>query len=170
MDAAEFHDRILHPGLVSLQRVTGIPDTDTAARFMLAIALQESALAHRYQVYRGPANPGPARGWWQFERGGGVAGVLSHRTTRGISRKWCEYCAVEPYSYSVWRAMEGHDLLAVGFARLLLWTLPKALPKDRHEAWKQYANDLWRPGKPHPNTWLDNWDLATKALYAGTIG
>ncbi|WP_199533145.1 hypothetical protein [Thiopseudomonas alkaliphila] len=43
-----------------------------AVVMMLAIGLQESRFIHRRQI------KGPARGFWQFEKGGGVYGVLNH--------------------------------------------------------------------------------------------
>ena len=45
-----------------------------AVVMLLAIGLQESLFKYRRQM----AN-GPARGFWQFEKMGGVAGVLQHR-------------------------------------------------------------------------------------------
>src|SRR5690606_35531315 len=47
-------------------------DSDRATVMLLAIGLQESRFEHRRQI------KGPARGFWQFERGGGVRGVMTH--------------------------------------------------------------------------------------------
>ena len=44
-------------------------DTPDARVLLLAIGLQESKFSHRLQI------GGPARGYWQFEQGGGVRGV-----------------------------------------------------------------------------------------------
>ena len=51
-----------------------------AVVMLLAIGLQESLFRYRRQM----AN-GPARGFWQFEKMGGVAGVLQHRTTTALA-------------------------------------------------------------------------------------
>lgn len=123
--------------------------SDRADVQLLAMGLQESRLRYRAQL-----GGGPARGLWQFERGGGVVGVLNHRATRAHARSVCEARGVTPDSAAVWRALETDDVLAAAFARLLLWTLPSALPQlgDWAEAWEQYLA-AWRPGKPHPQTW-----------------
>ena len=47
-----------------------------ALRMMWSIGRQESRLIHRYQKTTDPYTKGPARGLWQFERGGGVRGVV----------------------------------------------------------------------------------------------
>lgn len=123
---------------------------------LLAIGLQESRLVYRDQLEAGgrDTRPGPAMGLWQFERGGGVAGVLDHRATEHYARALCRDRGVDPVPDAVWRRLEEDDVLAAGFARLLLWTLPQALPAlgDWAGAWEQYL-DAWRPGKPHPHTW-----------------
>jgi hypothetical protein len=71
---------------------------------------------------------------------------------------------VLPAKEAVWRALEGHDVLAAAFARLLLWTDPYPVPLGREEAWTCYAKRLWRPGKPHPDTWGSNWEAAQAAV------
>ena len=119
------------------------------ARVMsLAIGLQESRFEHTHQI------GGPAHGWWQFERGGGVRGVLSHAASRGYARELCLAQGVPAEVGPAFDAIEHDQVLAAGFARLLLWTDPKALPAlgDVDGAWDLYIR-TWRPGKPHPETW-----------------
>ena len=77
---ADAQGRILTPALSMLPATM---DTPKARVMLLAIALQESGLAHRVQV------GGPAHGLWQFERGGGVKGVLRCHTTREHARALC---------------------------------------------------------------------------------
>lgn len=115
---------------------------------MLAIGLQESRFKHRRQIN------GPARGYWQFERGGGVRGVLLHNTTRDAAVALCKARGVAPNDQAVYAALERDDVLAAGFARLLLWTDPRPLPElgDADAAWDYYIRN-WRPGKPHRETW-----------------
>ena len=56
--------------------------SDRATAMLLAIGLQESRFLHRRQFHNGPA-----RGFWMFERGGGITGVLQHeRSQRDADR------------------------------------------------------------------------------------
>lgn len=160
MKPADFLTTIVTPALEQLHALGGPPVTTEAQRFIVAIAMQESGpqLNARYQGSPA-ASPGPARGWWQFEQGGGVTGVLNHATTKPLAAKICDHCAVVAQPAAAWRSLEGHDDLATMFARLLIMTEPRALPKSAAEGWSQYLN-LWRPGKPHENTWAGNWQTA----------
>lgn len=122
---------------------------------MLCVGFQESEFTHRIQVQ------GPARGFWQFEEGGGVLGVLDHPTTRPIIWGVLESLQYKPEPLACYIALAHNDVLAAVFARLLLWTHPHALPR-RHEptlAWQQYL-DTWRPGKPHSDAWAGNFERA----------
>lgn len=121
---------------------------DRADVLMLAIGLQESRFEHRRQIN------GPARGWWQFEQGGGVRGVLTHPASRLHAVNVCQFLGVPNTSVHVYRALEHDDVLAAAFARLLLWTDSRPLPAlgDEADAWDYYIRN-WRPGKPHPQTW-----------------
>lgn len=160
---AAFLDTVIRPGLRLLETIGGPPPSNAAERLLLAIALQETGLKHRYQVLSSGA-PGAARGWWQFERGGGVIGVLSHPATKSLAATLCRACDVEPDAAAVWRAIEGHDLLAAGLARLLVFTDPHPLPTTEHAAWQLYADRLWRPGRPHADRWPQSWAAAVVAV------
>lgn len=142
----------------------GIPDTPDARRFMLAIALQESGLAHRRQVVGG-AETGPAASFWQFEAGGGCKGVLTHYLVASCMRGLCVDFNVQPSPEGLWEAMRFNDVLAAIAVRLLVYTLPSKLPITADEGWAQYIA-AWRPGKPHPQTWAAAWDLATLTVGA----
>lgn len=117
-----------------------------ATGMLLTIGLQESALIYRRQI------GGPAMGLWQFESGGGWKGVLNHAATANEAANLLKFFgyAGDP-GYEV---LAENDVLACCFARLLLWTHPLTLPERGQfdYAWKYYLN-LWRPGKPHPETW-----------------
>lgn len=119
-----------------------------ATQMLLAIGLQESRFEHRRQIR------GPARGFWQFERGGGVKGVLDHDHTRRHAMAVCDARGVLPVSSKVHAALEHDDVLAAAFARLLLYTDPAPLPRlgAEADAWDYYIRN-WRPGKPHLGTW-----------------
>lgn len=119
-----------------------------ATAMLLAIGLQESRLHYRRQIR------GPARGLWQFEKGGGVAGVLRHEASREHALRVTRQRTITAGRTEVYHALEFDDILAAAFARLLLWTDPAPLPAlgDVHSSWAYYLRN-WRPGKPHPATW-----------------
>lgn len=130
-----------------------------AEAMLLAIGLQESGLDDRHQ------DGGPAHGYWQFEKFGGVSGVLEHRLTRNIALNVldrmdydAEYVINSELIHTV---IEHNQIVACVFARLLLFTVPDRLPtRDEPDVgWQQYMF-AWRPGKPHPERWLDNWRAA----------
>lgn len=146
------------PALTELEQY-GIPNTMAARRFLLTIALQESALKHRRQVTSGGQELGPASSFWQFEKNGGCRGVLDHPATSEKMRTICADFNVEPTPLGLWEAMRYHDVVAAAAARLLVYTLPSKLPATAPEGWAQYIQ-AWRPGKPHMNTWASYWDLA----------
>ena len=125
-------------------------DSRGGRAMVIAICLQESRLKHRRQV------GGPARGYAQFELGGGVRGVLTHPATRQYIQIVLAALDYDPTSSAedCWTAIEHQDILGAAFARLLLWTLPGPLPEpgDAADGWRQYLSG-WRPGKPHRGTW-----------------
>lgn len=139
---------VIGPGLALLP--SGM-DTPEARVMLLAIGLQESRMVHRRQI------GGPARGLWQFERGGGVVGVLTHAASKHLAVRVCHERGVEPTSAKVYPALAVDDLLATAFARLLLFTDPRPMPRPEagpEPAWAYYIRN-WRPGKPHRHTWDD---------------
>lgn len=156
------------PGAIT-EALSLLPDrmaSDEAVVMLLAIGLQESRFQHRRQLVGNPPRPtGPATGFWQFERGGGVVGVLQHHASRDHARTLCAARGVEPVIQSVWQALQHDDVLAAGFARLLLWTDPFALPTlgDAQGAWDLYLR-TWRPGKPHRHTWNALYQQALEAV------
>lgn len=143
MDYKEALNTVIVPGLALLPAKF---DTPEARVMLLAIGMQESRFEHRKQI------GGPAHGFYQFERGGGVRGVLNHRWTkplidgilaaRGVKPEDCYNCIVDD------------DALATVFARLLLYTDPAPLPKigQADIAYNYYLRN-WKPGKPKPDSW-----------------
>jgi hypothetical protein len=125
-------------------------NTRAARAMLLSIGLQESRFMHRSQV------GGPARGFWQFERGG-LYGVMTHSATRApltIAMQRLRYGNIVGQLEPMHLAITHNDILACVVARLLLWTVPGVLPSPQEplKGWQQYL-DGWRPGKPHPETW-----------------
>ena len=139
-------------------------DSTEARVLMYAIGLQESRFTHRAQVIDG-GGKGPARGLWQFERGGGVAGVLRHPASRFWANSVCNARNVPAQPLNTWLALETDDVLAAALARLLLFTDPARLPAvgEQSESWTYYLRN-WRPGKPHPRTWPECYETALKAV------
>jgi len=139
-------------------------DTQAARVALIAIGLQESGLKDRCQKLANGGR-GPAHGLWQFERAGGVVGVLTHGTTRKLAFDACKARGVAAESSAAWAALEHDDVLAAAFARLLLWSDGKPLPAedDAEGLWRTYALRTWRPGKPHPEAWAANHAAARAA-------
>lgn len=140
--------------LPALKMLPAAMTTRRAVLLILAIFLQESALAHRWQVIdvNRPERKGPARGLAQFEKGtkasrGGVWGIYLHASSRYWLAKVCEALGIPFEPAAIWEAMERSDQLAACAARLLLFTDPKPLPSvaDEESAWKLYLR-TWRPG------------------------
>lgn len=134
-------------------------DVTSANVLLLAIGLQESRFEHRQQV------GGPAHGFWQFERGGGVTGVLTHPETARFALAACYIRKCPPNREDVYRRIVDDDLLACSFARLLLWSDPESLPApgDVQGGWDYYIR-TWRPGKPHRKTWDGLYAQAMEAM------
>ena len=162
---AEVLRRVILPTLAVMEREDGISMDPRATRMLLAICGQEADWRHRDQIYAGKraGTIGPATGLFQFERAGGVAGVLRHTATAKLARRWCERADVKHEADAVWRALVGNDALACAFARLLLWSDPRALPKTEEAGWEAYLW-CWRPGKPHRPRWSICWAMAEKEL------
>ena len=128
--------------------------------------LQESAAKHRFQLGRdGKPVTNLARGWWQFEKWGGHAGVLRHSSTGPYAMRLAEELGFDPTIEACWDALPYSELLAAGFARLLLWSdhrpLPAAIPANEDAGWDYYLRN-WRPGKPHRDRWTANWSEALR--------
>lgn len=150
-----------HTFPAALDLLPGRMDSPAAKAMLLAIGLQESRFKHRRQL-----GPGPARGFWQFEKGGGVKGVLDHALTKPLIGPICEQLRYSPTQDVCHTALEHNDVLAACFARLLLYTDASLLPgpKDARLGWEQYLRN-WRPGKPHVETWAafyrEAWEIVS---------
>jgi hypothetical protein len=121
-------------------------DSPEAKAMLMAIAMQESRWDERRQI------GGPARGFWQFEFGG-VRGVLAHKVSQPLIFSVLDRLDYDHVPATSYAAIEHNDVLAFAYARLLLWTLPNALPgrEEAGEGWEQYLA-AWRPGRPRRET------------------
>ena len=155
---------VVHAVNEALRLLPPAMDSKEARVMLYAIGLQESRFTHRAQVIDG-GGKGPARGYWQFERGGGVRGVLRHPASKFWMHSVCNARNVPAQETSVWLAMETDDVLAAAAARLLLFTDPSKLPAigEQSEALRYYLRN-WRPGTPHPRTWPECYETALKAV------
>lgn len=139
-------------------------DSKESRVILYAIGLQESRFTHRAQVVNG-GGKGPARGYWQFERGGGVTGVLRHPASKYWMNSVCNARNVPAQPMNVWLALETDDVLAASAARLLLFTDPAKLPAIGEQATSlRYYLRVWRPGKPRPETWPECYTTALEAV------
>lgn len=135
-----------------------------ATAMLLAIGLQESRFLERRQL-----GPGPARGFWQFEESG-VAGVLEHPKTQvaiAAALRTLRYDhTLDARDVHLW--LEHNDVLACCFARCLLWSSAKGLPRvdESIRGWDLYTA-TWRPGKPKRNTWVSLYSEAWDRVTAG---
>lgn len=145
----------IDPALALLANVAGVKSDARARLLVLAIAGQESAWQYRRQI------GGPARSFWQFEKGGGVHGVLTHPASAEKIRKVCAEIEVPCDDATVYDAMAWHDVLGASMARLLLFTDPAELPSvgDVNAGWVYYQRN-WRPGAPHPDVWAGRYGTA----------
>jgi hypothetical protein len=140
MTLSEIRERAIAPALAMLPARMNSRQAET---MLLAIGLQESRFVHRRQM-----GNGPARSFWQGERGGGmVAGVRTHEQTKAHAAMLYRERGVSPDNNAIWSAIEHDDVLAAGLARLLLWSDPGRLPEsdDVEGGWKLYLK-TWRPG------------------------
>lgn len=141
-------------------------NTPESRAILVAISGQEAGFTAVAQVLSG-GGKGPARGLWQFERAGGVRGVLTHRVSKPHIERICATLGYKVDERTLWQALERDDVLACCFARLLLLTdpnpLPPAIQASYSRAWSIY-NSNWRPGKPHPNRWPNNWAIALATI------
>lgn len=147
MTLDEITQSAINPALALLPKHM---DTPQARVMLLTIGQQESRFEYRRQM-----GDGPAKSFWQGEKGGGmVHGVRIHPASADLARQLYKARGVEANDLAIWNAIEDDDVLAAGLARLLLWTDPEKLPSvnDVDSAWELYLR-TWRPGKPHVRTW-----------------
>lgn len=122
-----------------------------AARVLLyATNRQENPNRSPRQIVKvdGKLQPiGPAAGDYQFEKGGGVKGVLTHPASAAHARQCCRARGYSPSLSEVFTAIQTDAVLAAALARLLYYTDPKALPTlgDEQGNWGLYLR-TWRPG------------------------
>lgn len=150
-----FLKTIVDPTLNWLVQIgAGVAPTDEARVLVLAIAGQESGWSDRRQA------GGPARGYWQFEQGGGVAEVMQKAPSQ--LGRLCGLLDIPFERGTLFEAMAWNDTLACAMARYLLWQDPAKLPAldESGQAWSYYQRN-WRPGAPRPDAWPA---VYTKAL------
>ena len=148
MSAADYIRHAVFPAAFRL--LPAAMDSDEACVMLMAIGYHESRFEYRRQI------GGPAVSPFMFELNG-IRGVLNHKATRGVIRPILDQMLYGHAAEDSYIALANNDILSTVYARLLLWTHPKALPRigDEQAALDYYLN-LWRPGKPR----LDSWAAA----------
>jgi hypothetical protein len=134
-------------------------DSPESEVLLLATGLQESGFATRMQIH------GPARSFWQLEKGGGVFNVLASESTRKYAIGVCAHLKLLPNVDAVYNALPSNDMLGYAFARLDYYSNPHPLPAlgDEKGAWDYYLA-TWRPGKPHSPAWPSYYHQALEAV------
>jgi hypothetical protein len=145
MTPAIFYQSIVKPTMAGFLAPLAptIRDVPESRVLLMTIAGIESDWSARRQI------GGPARSFWQFEQGGGVAELLGINYVAPILRATCSQLAIPSDSATIFEAMAWNDSLACTMARLLLWQDPMPLP-DTGDTTNSYAYYLrnWRPGAP----------------------
>jgi hypothetical protein len=157
-------DVILHTAInPALKLLPPKMDSDAARVELLAIGQQESRFEYRFQKTNDPYTKGPAKGFWQNERGG-VFCIMTNLATRDFAQGLCKVLGVPFDQVLIHERLEHDDVLAAGMARLILFADPKPLPDvdaDHETAWQCYLRN-WRPGRPRRETW-DDYHAAARA-------
>jgi hypothetical protein len=150
---------LVDPTLQWMHDLLAIPYNNAARVIVHCIAGQETNWAARLQV------GGPARSWYQFEKGGGVHGVLTHPASKDKIKTVCDALLINCDEDTVYEAMAWNGFLATAMARLLLYTDPAPLPNVGlvEQAWEYYERN-WRPGAPHPEVWPDHYAVSQSLL------
>ena len=145
-------------------------DAPAARAMLIAIALQESGLRARRQMLEAgkqwwESRPGAANGLFMFERDGGVRGVMRHPAASAIVLPVIDAMLYPRDPYAVHEALIHNDVLACVLARALLYSTPDAMPRpnEADKGWAIYVK-AWRPGKPHPEVWPENYRIAWEAV------
>lgn len=162
-----FLSEIMLPAMAWCSNKADLPYSDASTKVLLAIAGQESNWSSRAQISAGGV-VGPARSFWQGEKTGGLILVATSPnaslTIREKAAKLCVAASVDIKAETIWRAIEGHDGLAYGLARLLLYSDPDPIPTTEEAAWQCYAKRLWKPGAPKKDKWAGLWKQAGEAM------
>ncbi|MBJ7548560.1 hypothetical protein JHC42_17140 [Pseudomonas sp. OA3] len=172
MTLNEIRDQAITPALVLLPAAMSRNRAQVDS-LMLTAHLQEAPNCEQCQLPIRLGKCGPARGIWQFERGGGVAGVLRHKSSRDAAIAACQTLGIGPTVDGVFAALPGQvDVIDAVFARLLFWTDPLPLPAlgNIEGAWQRHLR-TWRLGAYERGTPLKRRKLRQKwsANYARVL-
>lgn len=119
---------------------------------LYATSIQENPTRASRQLIKkdGKLQPiGPAAGDYQFEKTGGIRGLINFKSTR-LQQMLDHVCAERMWGKTedaLFSAVQVDPVLAAALARLLYFTDSGALPKAGAEqyAWDVYLR-TWRPG------------------------
>lgn len=135
---------------------------------IIATGLQESQVMFRKQV---PS--GPARGFLQIEPPTAIAAYDKDAYLRGeLMNLRLNTTQLLPTNTTAARrnylanVCELNDPACVLIGRSIMWLDPSPIPEigDVEGAWDFYALKTWRPGKPRPEHWWDNYMQAVNVV------
>lgn len=162
MKPADFYSTIVYPTVTGIlaKIAPAVADTPASRVLLMTCAGQESEWMARRQ------HGGPARSYWQFEHGGGVAQLLETPAVATVLARVCLTLDIPTNATDVFEAMAWNDTLACAMARLLLWQDPAPLPAvgDLAGSWQYYLRN-WRPGAPRPDAWAGFYSQAKAAMW-----
>src|ERR1044072_5473692 len=152
MTGREFLAQIVDPGMAFMAYALGPNDPTTVPTPELRVALLSTAGQESLWKFRRQMG-GPARGFWQFEKGGALRGVMRHPETQERVKHLCNSLCIHCDEGSLFEAIAWNDHFATAMARLLLWTDAAALPRfgEEQTTWNYYLRN-WRPGRPRPES------------------
>src|SRR5690349_21142593 len=109
---------LIVPAVAHIAATYGAVGSAAPAAMMAAIGLQESLFEARDQLEMQngvlvPGRVGPATGFWQFELGGGVKGVMTHPASRRAAQELSAAAGVAFDADAIWRSFgtaEGDEL------------------------------------------------------------
>ena len=177
----QIRDELITPALAILPSAMGRmrPQVDVQ---LLSTNLQESPNQDQCQITANKNLCGPARGIWQFEKNGGVKGVLAHRSTKDAAVSAMKALGLnmdgnlEFQVAAVYEELRNkNDVVDAVFARLLYWSDALPLPKlgDAEGSHLCYLRN-WRPGawtngnaderKKLHDKWLANYAEALEVV------
>lgn len=169
-DASEFYTQTLISGLEWMTSVVGNkPGADIAweseadARiFLCAVAGQETDWSNVVQDGADSSWADYGVGPFQLQKNA-CRLVVANPASAAMAAKMCAAIGIAADGDAVHAALLANPVLSVGFARLLAFCDPRAIPSTESGAWEFYADDVWRPGSPRPDDWPANYSAAVAA-------
>jgi hypothetical protein len=142
---------VIRPTLGWLGEAYATPEREV---MLLAIPIQESGLAARFQ-----GNRGPARSYYQIEM----------RTAGIVMAKWPDVRRLDELGltfadYPSWLPWSDVGACAIACGIMALEPSPLPAVGDEAGAWTYYTAKTWRPGKPRRDDWHAAYQAAVDVV------